>query len=197
MMTNPFGGHLVVQRLETLDGGLVVVAVQTQHGQALDRCHAQGVLEPSLEEVHSIVEHAVAGEVRLHLFEAHRQFLVPRQIVRHVLREVGAVGGRKALEGVGHPHQAALVSEYEQQGPHVDSRPTAPHPRLEEVAGDTFANHRLHAFPDVVQPDHSDHGLGLSGPVPSGLPQRSLFSQRLVVPSGHVVHEQQTASGTP
>ena len=84
---------------QSVPRALVHVAVEPQHGEGLDRCRRQRVLEQPFQEYDLVVEQAVASERPLHLIERNGEIAVGVEVERRVcLQRPGDGGGKPANE---------------------------------------------------------------------------------------------------
>jgi hypothetical protein len=83
-----------------------------------------------------------ASEVGPHLLQRDAEVVDDPPLV---LVALGVVGHREALEGVGHPHGAIVLTERVERGAHQDRSTAPPGTRLDQVSFDAVANHGLDA----------------------------------------------------
>ena len=168
----PARRHLVIEGGQRVRRRFIHVAVEAQHGEALDRRGGKRVLEPALEEHDAVVQEAVFGEIRLHLVERNRE-LLDRVVLVAEIGGIGFhVGRRKPRERIGDKDAPLQVAEGLERRPHQDAGAAAPDARFDEIAGHPLADRGFDQFAQVPEPGAPDHGVRLPGPIAAGLSQR-------------------------
>ena len=186
------GRHLVVERVEGLEGRFVVVTIDSKDRECFDGRSGKGVLEPTLEEDDSLVEEAIASEVALDLIEINGQGRC-RGEVPGLLWVGRTVGNRKSLKRISNEDAAVSVPQRLEHAHHEDAGPTSPDACLKSIPGDLLIEHCREALLEVVEPKVSNHGLGIIGDSEATFPFAAELVKGSRIPAGTVIKKETTS----